>query len=190
MSASIDLKSPLYHGSYTEIMAPDLSFARRATDFGNGFYLTNNREQADEIALDRGDLKNLAYGVNNQYAYSERNTVLCFNFKKADVQWLEFVLFNRDVRSREYVNQTRCRELLATYDIIIGPVADDDLSPTINELIITLQNLPANSSERVERVKSDTISDLRPYRYKYQACFRTPAALDNLIFTRSRNVVK
>jgi hypothetical protein len=190
MSASIDLESPLYHGSYTEIKTPNLSFARRATDFGNGFYLTDNREQADEIALDRGDLKNLAYGVNNQYAYSEKNAVLCFNFEKADVPWLEFVLFNRDVRSREYVNQARCQELLATYDIIIGPVADDDLSPTINELIITLQNLPANNPERVARIKSDTISDLRPYRYKYQVCFRTPAALNNLIFTRSRNVVK
>jgi hypothetical protein len=190
VSASIDLDGPLYHGSYTEIKVPDLSFARRATDFGQGFYLTDDRAQADEIALDRGDLKGLAYGVSNQYAYSGKNAVLCFDFGEADVQWLEFVLFNRDARSREYVNQTRCQELLATYDIIIGPVADDDLSPTINELIIALQNLPADNPERVARIKSDTISDLRPYRYKYQACFRTPEALGNLVLARSRNVVR
>jgi hypothetical protein len=190
MSASIDFERPLYHGSCIEILVPDLSFSRRATDFGSGFYLTDNREQADEIALDRGDLKGLAYGVNNQYAYFEKNAVLRFDFERADMQWLEFVLFNRDTRSREYVNQARCQELLATYDIIVGPVADDDLSPTINELIITLQNLLTNSPERVSRAKSDTIADLRPYRYKYQVCFKTPAALGNLGFVRSRNVVR
>lgn len=36
----------LYHGSYCEISTIDLTFSRRALDFGKGFYLTSSYQQA------------------------------------------------------------------------------------------------------------------------------------------------
>ena len=40
----------LYHGSYCEAMEPDLSKCARFKDFGQGFYLTSSREQAQSFA--------------------------------------------------------------------------------------------------------------------------------------------
>ena len=38
----------LYHGSYTEVIRPDILHSRRNVDFGQGFYTTPLREQAEK----------------------------------------------------------------------------------------------------------------------------------------------
>lgn len=40
----------LYHGSYTEVSAPLAKVGRRNLDFGQGFYLTSIRKQAENWA--------------------------------------------------------------------------------------------------------------------------------------------
>lgn len=40
----------LYHGSYCEVKAPDLKRCARHKDFGQGFYLTTSRIQAENFA--------------------------------------------------------------------------------------------------------------------------------------------
>ena len=40
----------LYHGSYTEVSAPLAKVGRRNLDFGQGFYLTSIRRQAENWA--------------------------------------------------------------------------------------------------------------------------------------------
>lgn len=40
----------LYHGSYTEVSAPLAKIGRRNLDFGQGFYLTSLRQQAENWA--------------------------------------------------------------------------------------------------------------------------------------------
>lgn len=40
----------LYHGSNISIDTVDLSFSRRGKDFGSGFYLNPDRQQAMEMA--------------------------------------------------------------------------------------------------------------------------------------------
>jgi len=40
----------LYHGSNVEIQKPDLKMSRKYLDFGAGFYLTSNNEQAIQFA--------------------------------------------------------------------------------------------------------------------------------------------
>ena len=37
----------LYHGSYCEVKAPDLAKCAKRKDFGQGFYLTTSKEQAE-----------------------------------------------------------------------------------------------------------------------------------------------
>ena len=38
----------LYHGSYCEVKAPDLAKYAKRKDFGQGFYLTTSKEQAEK----------------------------------------------------------------------------------------------------------------------------------------------
>ena len=38
----------LYHGSYCEVKAPDLAKCAKSKDFGQGFYLTTSKEQAEK----------------------------------------------------------------------------------------------------------------------------------------------
>ena len=53
----------LYHGSYIEVTNPDLSRCRDGKDFGRGFYLTSDKNQAKRFvsqsltrAKQRGDV--------------------------------------------------------------------------------------------------------------------------------------
>ena len=39
----------LYHGSYCEVKEPDLAKCAKRTDFGQGFYLTTSKEQAESF---------------------------------------------------------------------------------------------------------------------------------------------
>lgn len=47
----------VYHGSYTEINEIDLTFSRTSRDFGQGFYVTRFREQAEYWAKKKGERK-------------------------------------------------------------------------------------------------------------------------------------
>ena len=38
----------LYHGSYCEVKEPDLAKCAKRKDFGQGFYLTTSKEQAEK----------------------------------------------------------------------------------------------------------------------------------------------
>lgn len=40
-------KMLIYHGSYTEVKAPKAIIGRNTKDFGNGFYCTVIKEQAE-----------------------------------------------------------------------------------------------------------------------------------------------
>ena len=40
----------LYHGSYCEVKEPDLAKCAKRKDFGQGFYLTEIEEQAEQMA--------------------------------------------------------------------------------------------------------------------------------------------
>ena len=39
----------LYHGSYCEVKKPDLAKCAKRKDFGQGFYLTTSKEQAESF---------------------------------------------------------------------------------------------------------------------------------------------
>lgn len=47
----LDLKDGLvlYHGSYCEVKEPDLAKCAKRKDFGQGFYLTTSKEQAESF---------------------------------------------------------------------------------------------------------------------------------------------
>ena len=39
----------LYHGSYCKVKKPDLAKCAKRKDFGQGFYLTTSKEQAESF---------------------------------------------------------------------------------------------------------------------------------------------
>ena len=52
----------LYHGSYCEVKAPDLAKCTKRKDFGQGFYLTTSKEQAESF-LRTSIVKAIATGI-------------------------------------------------------------------------------------------------------------------------------
>ncbi|MDR3315860.1 MAG: DUF3990 domain-containing protein, partial [Coriobacteriales bacterium] len=82
MSLSANLDKPLYHGSNVIVDKPSLGFSRATTDFGKGFYLTNSKEDATVLALEKGRSKRLAYGILNECGFSQRLSVSTYEFEE------------------------------------------------------------------------------------------------------------
>jgi len=115
----------LYHGSYVEISEIDLSQSELNRDFGIGFYVTKLREQAEYWATRKGR-QHKTEGFVTEFQFSE----LAFTSYKMNVlrftnyteEWLDFVVMNRTSESLENLHD---------YDIVEGPVADDDIATRI-----------------------------------------------------------
>ena len=96
----------LYHGSYCEVKEPDLEKCAKRKDFGQGFYLTSSKEQAESF-LKTSIVKAIATGKieNNQnYGYISTFEVKLSKelkvqvFEEADVDWLHCVAAHRKKR--------------------------------------------------------------------------------------------
>jgi hypothetical protein len=113
----------LYHGSYTEINVIDLKKAKPYKDFGRAFYLTKYYEQA-KFWADRLGREHQSVGIIteyefDEYAYEDENLKV-LKFNEYDESWFDFVVFNRSKRNSTH-----------EYDIVEGPVADDDITQQI-----------------------------------------------------------
>ena len=94
----------LYHGSYTAIDKIDLSRCATGKDFGKGFYLTADKEQAKRFIL--------------------------FEFDDATKEWLWFISLNRRARLAKDLVPLIDKRLLDS-DVIIGKIANDTTNPVI-----------------------------------------------------------
>ena len=111
----------LYHGTNIDFATIDLAKSNKFKDFGQGFYLTDIRSQAEELASKNSRLFG-GYPVIQEYAFDEsilENTEL--KVKKFDApttEWAEFIFKNRN----------RDANFKHDYDIVIGPIADDGVA--------------------------------------------------------------
>lgn len=114
----------LYHGSNMVVDEPKLVPQNRYLDFGFGFYTTSNKEQAigfaEKVFRRRGEgYKTVSiYEIDEKKAFSECSLL---RFDSPDEAWLDFVSVNR---SGSYSG--------LSYDLIYGPVANDDVYTTFN----------------------------------------------------------
>ena len=99
----------LYHAGKEEIRKPDLHRGRKNADFGQGFYLTPDREFACRWAYK-------GYVVNEYELDLTGLNVISFSRKRA---WFDYIFKNR--RSQDTL----------TADIVTGPVANDTLYDTL-----------------------------------------------------------
>lgn len=153
---SFDDAQEIYHGSAEVIIKPKIIHGKYTKDFGNGFYLTLVREQAEVWATNR----------NNGTGF-----VSCFSLSKLEaLDELNIKVFN-DV-SDEWVNFiVSCRRGVPhNYDIVEGPMGDDKI---FNSVVSYLRGeIP------FDKLKSDCIFN----KPNHQICFCSNKALEFLDF--------
>lgn len=118
----------LYHGSNLKIDKIDLSKCKPYKDFGQGFYCTTIKKQAEFMAT-RVVKRSGGVETVNTYELNEKifqdADLNIKNFDKPSKEWAEFILNNRD-RNYTLINSKQCN-FDNKYDLVIGPVADDDI---------------------------------------------------------------
>lgn len=122
----------LYHGTNCSIEKIDLAKCRPYKDFGKGFYLTVLEQQAKEWALRiserfKGKPKVMIY------EYSSKSSLNILKFEKPNIEWAYFIMNNRNRNFHgnfEKLNNHNCQ-----YDIVEGPVGNDDIAVILDQFI-------------------------------------------------------
>lgn len=113
----------VYHGGTEAVEFPVCKFGRRNLDFGQGFYVTDLRQQAVDWATQVADRRK-ALPIINRYRLN-RDAILaqarCRVFAAYDKEWLHFIVASR-----------RGEPVADNYDYIEGGVANDRVVDTIN----------------------------------------------------------
>ena len=119
----------VYHGGTEKVDYPLCRLGRRNLDFGQGFYVTDLREQAvlwaGHISKNRKKPAMLNRYLLNREAIL--NEARCKIFDAYDEDWLEFIVGNR-----------MGLDLAKDFDYVEGGVANDRVIDTINLYIVGL----------------------------------------------------
>lgn len=152
----------VYHGSNLIVEKSRLIAQNRFLDFGFGFYTTTNKVQAISFAekvykrKNKGTKQVSIYETDEDKIFTECSVL---RFNAPNEAWLDFVAANR---SGNYSGKN--------YDIIYGPVANDDVYTTF-----TLYQSGALTKEQtLEALKIKNLYD--------QMVFTTDKALSYLKF--------
>lgn len=113
----------LYHGSNVKIEVPNLEKSKPYKDFGRGFYLSADKNQALRMAEQKTLQLLIGEPIVSEFEFDE--TLLQSNelkvkiFEDYSVEWANFILQNRDVHNQHPIHE---------YDIVYGPIADDGVT--------------------------------------------------------------
>ena len=128
---------------------------------GCGFYLTDIQKQAKHMARRKFD----AFGggmVVQEYFFDDQllvnGSLAVLKFDKVSVEWAQFI----------YKNRSRQLHFHHSYDVVIGPVADDGVAFLMSQF----QHGYINEVAFAEQLKYKQLSN--------QYCFLTPKAIKTL----------
>lgn len=125
----------LYHGSNMAIEEIDFQKSKPGKDFGVGFYLSDNKQQAQEMAEKKalllGGVPTITRFEFNDESAKADATISYLRFEKYSLNWGQFVHKNRN-------NKTRTS--LHSYDIIYGPIANDNIGLQMRRIDTNLIN--------------------------------------------------
>jgi hypothetical protein len=167
----------LYHGTIFRIDRIDVGCGRRRKDFGRGFYMAFRPDQAIGMMHKKHreaerrsrnhelpDLREYLYRIRLNPTVEERLAVKVF--ETADMEWLEFILSCRE----------SAEERAHSYDIIVGPTADDDT-------LLSLQNYWKGLYGPVGQpvAKAALLSALEPENLGIQCCLCTDKAVEEAV---------
>lgn len=147
----------VYHGSTFIVKAPDVTKSKKYLDFGEGFYVTTLKPQAEKWALRKQLFSpESKAGIVNVYEMDNLDDVKHLDFSDYTKEWLDFV------------SSCRCgEEIYKKYDIISGAVADDAVFKCVDMYFKGIWD------------EDRTISELRFYKLSNQICFVNQTVLDS-----------
>lgn len=156
----------LYHGSDVEVKEPKIITSEKGRDFGQAFYLTPIKEQAEKMAKRKKRINGTNSAFVSVFEWNEdKNGIKYKCFKKADMEWLDTII--------ECRNNPKYKH---GYDIVEGKIADDNVGETI---LFVLENV-MRKEDALERIKYQKINS--------QVAFCTKTALEQLKFLESYEV--
>ena len=116
----------LYHGTNVAFSDIDLSKSNRFKDFGQGFYLTDNRQQAVDLSQKRA-VRDGGIPIVQEYEFDKAllfsPSLKVLQFEGPTAEWAEFIYKNRSRRRPAFHHD---------YDIVVGPIADDGVAYLLN----------------------------------------------------------
>lgn len=101
-------KMTVYHGGYTAVENPEIRIGRNTKDFGNGFYCTIIKEQAQRWA------KRYNTKIVSIYDVRLDSDLQIKEFKEMTDEWLDFIIACRGGKEH-------------SHDIVIGAMANDQI---------------------------------------------------------------
>lgn len=168
----------VYHGSYAIVDKPSLDMCRPGKDFGLGFYVTTDIDQAKRFvklsvgkAQKNGEVpKNIDKGYVNCYEIANLGKISHFEFSGANRDWLHCVAAHR--KGLVLPNEL---EKWKEYEIIVGKIANDNTNRVITGYINGIYGeVGSDSADKI------AISLLLPEKLTDQICFRTDSAIKTL----------
>ena len=151
----------LYHGATVQVEHPICDFGRPNLDFGQGFYLTDLQEQAEEWAARQADSRKES-GVLNVYEFDRESAFKEYRyllFPAYDRSWLHFIVSSRNGLKP-----------WAVYDIIEGGIANDRVIDTVNLFSLGLMD------------EETALSRLSEHQPNNQICILNQEVIDKYLF--------
>lgn len=148
----------LYHGSNVQVDKPEIIVSGFYKDFGYGIYCTLIEKQAHKWALTKkGD------SIVSVYEYHPNEKLKAISFPSMTEEWLDFVINCR-------------RGIKHDYDIVEGPMADDQIWDYVEDVI-------------EGTITREAFWVLAKFKFPtHQMVFCTPQALTTLTFKSSYSV--
>lgn len=151
----------VYHGTCSDFEKIDLNKSHNRRDFGKGFYTTVLQSQSKEWAyrLSLREKKDKYYVY--EFLFEEVSALRVKRFDTLNEEWLEFIKSNRSKGGLQH-----------DYDVVIGPVADDNTMETVQLYIANI----LTAKEAVERLRYSKVNN--------QVSFHTEKAIEYLKLVR------
>ena len=159
--------SKIYHGSIEIVENPEIRQPNCSLDYGSGFYTTTSFAQAQKLVKRRMKEKGVPKGYVNVYEFDDKvlDSMKVLLFKKPNEEWVNFVMKNRTERGFTH-----------DYDIVYGPVADDNVYTQFTLYEGGIISMPT------------LIQELKTYKLVDQYLFHTERALVAIKYVESIEV--
>ena len=154
-------KLTVFHGTTKKFDQIDLSKSHNRRDFGMGFYTTVLEEQSREWAYRLSLREKVSKYFVYQFTFEESKALKIKRFNGLKKEWLEFIKKNRSQGGLSH-----------SYDVVIGPVADDNTMETIQLYMSGILS------------ENEAISRLRYNKVNNKISFHTEKALNHLNFVK------
>ena len=154
----------LYHGSHLPVLQPLAKAGRRNLVFGQGFYLTKIREQAEAWATIVAGRKGRTvipvvsvYQFDREKALSEGIRLKIFD--AYNIEWLEYV-----------VNCRQGKDYSQEYDVVEGGVANDNVIDTVEDY------------EKGVITAEQALGQLQYKKVNHQLCILSQSVIDKYLY--------